>query len=269
VIDERAPKDEREREKERERERIGGHRLWGTMQQPNLNLNVQAPSFVPSTKRSAPRAVGRGEEPCGPANGTGCVGSYTDDSINLPDDLIDAFTSDFTLEPEKADLPPAEGDGKENEVYGSYSSEPVYGSYESGEGGLHELTHAGPHHQQFYYGDGGHHYLDHPGAPAGPVSVIDAQPNIHAQPFEPPSIATPPPVTHVDEETMRVLQEEFPQYSPQSLAEILEANDYNISVTIDVLTQLELETDYNSQQAPVQLSQVAPALNEINFPSLK
>ena len=68
---------------------------------------------------------------------------------------------------------------------------------------------------------------------------------------------------------MRVLQEEFPQYSPQSLAEILEANDYNISVTIDVLTQLELETDYNSQQAPVQLSQVAPALNEINFPSLK
>jgi len=47
---------------------------------------------------------------------------------------------------------------------------------------------------------------------------------------------------HVDEETMRILQEEFPQYSPQSLAEILEANDYDISVTIDVLTQLEVSS---------------------------
>ena len=41
---------------------------------------------------------------------------------------------------------------------------------------------------------------------------------------------------------MRILQEEFPQYSPQSLAEILEANDYDISVTIDVLTQLEVSS---------------------------
>lgn len=66
-------------------------------------------------------------------------------------------------------------------------------------------------------------------------------------------------------EGIQMLQKEFPSYSPESLADILEANDNDVSVTIDVLTQLELETDYSKT---IKLQPVAPALNDINFPEL-
>jgi hypothetical protein len=64
---------------------------------------------------------------------------------------------------------------------------------------------------------------------------------------------------------IQMLQKEFPSYSPESLADILEANDNDVSVTIDVLTQLELDTDYSKT---IKLQPVAPALNDINFPEL-
>ena len=62
------------------------------------------------------------------------------------------------------------------------------------------------------------------------------------------------------------LQQEFPQYSIESLIEILRANDEDVIQSINVLTQLEIA---NGEEAPARLeSQVAPALNELNFPSL-
>jgi len=86
--------------------------------------------------------------------------------------------------------------------------------------------------------------------------------------------AQKPALPGVSAEDMQVLQQEFPEFGAESLAEILEANDYNVQITIDVLTQLELaqEGDFDyahpHRHTPELSFQVAPALNDINFPSL-
>ncbi|QDZ22538.1 CUE domain-containing protein [Chloropicon primus] len=202
-----------------------------------------------------------------------------DEALNLPDDLTDAFTSDLTIGGEETDQVGKQNNGSLSGEYEEYINQAERAAEGTGsdlggasDGYSDDYSGAGlnahpaenqHHHQQYYYGE--QQYVD-PAAglgvyPPSPVMLSEAMP-------APVPVPLAMPVVEVDDETMQLLQLEFPQYSPQSLAEILEANDYNISVTIDVLTQLELETDYNASVAP-QLSQVAPALNDINFPSLK
>ena len=202
-----------------------------------------------------------------------------DDALNLPDDLTDAFTSDLTLGgDEGADgsasgASPAEEDElsrlaerSEGLIVGSlgaasagsngedYGTAGAFGyAVGDGYGDPRQGFYGSPFTDQQSLG-GVPGYSHQPLSPqlvplsVGPMSVpvpVPLPQALHSV-GSPPLAVQPqqqqlsPP--HVDEETMRMLQEEFPQYSPQSLAEILEANDYDISVTIDVLTQLEVSS---------------------------
>lgn len=68
-----------------------------------------------------------------------------------------------------------------------------------------------------------------------------------------------------DNEILEMLIAEFPSFDEESLWSILDANDFDIAKCVDVLTQLELEEDSLCVNVP---TAVAPALNDLNFPSL-
>lgn len=68
-----------------------------------------------------------------------------------------------------------------------------------------------------------------------------------------------------DNEILEMLTAEFPTFDVESLWSILDANDFDIAKCVDVLTQLELEEDSLCTNVP---TAVAPALNDMNFPSL-
>mmetsp|Transcript_1158 Transcript_1158/g.2093 ORF Transcript_1158/g.2093 Transcript_1158/m.2093 type:complete len:468 (-) Transcript_1158:2020-3423(-) len=219
------------------------------MQQPNLNANAQ--TFVPSSRRSFPRSCDASDLP----------GTAAD--IILPEDLTDAFTSDLSLQ---------EGNG-------GFEKQATAAAATSGGGAAPFSLEQALASSQPYQNIGlqyvennchvvnpspyGHHHGDFCRPGPGDESPVSVQPTQVARHFE-------------NEEYnafMQLLQEEFPEFDAQSLAEILEANDFNVSVTIDVLTQLELletgsEQCHNGAEAPQLVSQVAPALNDLNFPSL-
>ena len=215
------------------------------------NLNCQ--EFVPSSKAPEPSALDHGDEDRAVAAAAASAPPFREEVVLpdnldncLPDDLTDAFDNTLGID--------AEGDASES---GGAGITGIAGN---------AVGYAG------VEGEGGGYFEEPPAAKYPPGTVFLKGPNWRAHSYltGPDGKPMDPSRQQTLNSTIAFLCNEFPGYSFESLHEVLKANDYNVSLTIDVLTQLDIESGslglHNG--APTLVSQVAPALNDLNFPSL-
>lgn len=67
---------------------------------------------------------------------------------------------------------------------------------------------------------------------------------------------------------LHLLAAEFPNFAVQSLTEVYFANNCDLALTIEMLTQLELQEEGAPSRRPVRPSTAAPSLTPMDFPSL-
>ncbi|KAM0936240.1 putative polyadenylate-binding protein-interacting protein/7, CUE [Dioscorea sansibarensis] len=67
---------------------------------------------------------------------------------------------------------------------------------------------------------------------------------------------------------VEILASQYPGFSAESLAEVYYANDYDLDLTIETLTQLELQVDESHSQNLNSKASMCPNLNQQEFPAL-